>query len=101
MKNPIEKIEALVPSLPEKDIPLGYKFLKNRDFESLTDLVDSAIFKTKKNLKSEAPREEYIKVNLNELNKLKSEVDIYCALLVVLDSSYDVLDEYEPEDNFY
>lgn len=101
MNRPIERMKELMPSLPERDIPLGYKFLEDKDFESLTDLVDSAIYKVRKNLKSETPREEYIKVNLDELNKLKSEVDMYCAQLVVPDNSYDVLDEYELEDNFY
>ena len=93
MSKPIERMKELMPSLPEKDISLGYKFLEDRDFESLIDLVDSAIYKVRKNLKSETPREEYIKVNLDELNKLKSEVDLYSAYIQVPESTENYFDE--------
>ena len=93
MSRPIERMKELMPSLPEKDILLGYKFLEDRDFESLTDLVDSAIYKVRKNLKSETPREEYIKINLDELNKLKAEVDLYCAHIQVPESTESYFDE--------
>ena len=68
-------------SLPERDIPLGNKFLSDRNFESLKELVDSAIYKIKKNLRTDNPREEYLKIDLEDLSKLKLEVDLYLSMI--------------------
>ena len=105
MSEPVERIKALMDSLPEKDIPLGYKFLNERDFDSLKELVDSAIYKVKKSLKSDNPKEEYRKVNLEDLNMLKSEVDMYIIQLEIPeDGMYDEdldFDDCEIEEEFY
>ena len=105
MSEPVERMKALMDSLPERDIPLGYKFLNKRDFDSLKELVDSAIYKVKKNLKSDNPREEYMKVNLEDLNMLKSEVDMYIIQLEIPeDDIYDEnldFDDCEIEEEFY
>lgn len=77
MSKPIERIESLMTSLPEKDVPLGFKFLKERNFDSLKELIDSAIYKINKNLNSTSPREEYLKIDRENLSTLKSEVDTY------------------------
>lgn len=42
-REPIDRIEALVSSLPEGDARLAHKFLNSRDFESLQLLVDSSL----------------------------------------------------------
>ena len=76
-KNLLDKIKELIPSLPNRDIQLGYDFLNKRDFESLKDLIDSAIYKVEKNIKSDTSKEEYTKVNLDELIELKLEVSVY------------------------
>lgn len=68
-------------SLPERDIPLGNRFLSDRNFESLKELVDSAIYKIKKNLRTDNPREEYLKIDLEDLSKLKLEVDLYLSMI--------------------
>ena len=103
MSKPVERMRALMCSLPEKDIPLGYKFLNERDFDSLKELIDSAIYKMKKSLKSDNPREEYLKVNLEDLSRLKSEVDIYIIQLEIPED--DMYDEdfgsYEIKEEFY
>ena len=105
MSEPVERIKALIDSLPEKDIPLGHKFLNERDFDSLKELVDSAIYKVKKSLKSDNPRDEYMKVNLEDLNMLKSEVDMYIIQLKIPeDDMYDEdldFDDCEIEEEFY
>ena len=77
MSEPVKRMKVLMCSLPERDIPLGHKFLNERNFDSLKELVDSAIYKVKRSLKSDNPKEEYLKVNLEDLNRLKSEVDMY------------------------
>ena len=105
MSEPVERMKALMDSLPERDIPLGHKFLNERDFDSLKELVDSAIYKVKKSLKSDNPREEYRKVNLEDLNMLKSEVDMYIIQLEIPeDGMYDEdldFDDCEIEEEFY
>lgn len=81
MSRQLSRITALISSLPEKDTSLGFNFLRERDFDSLKALVDSALYKVKKSRNDENPREEYLKVNLTELRKLKTEVDVYVAQL--------------------
>ena len=80
-REPIERIEALLPSLPLSDVEIGKKFLAKRDFESLQLLVDSAIVRMKNGLAKENVKEEYLKVDLREISRLKSEVDTYCMAL--------------------
>ena len=105
MSEPVERMKALMDSLPERDIPLGHKFLNERDFDSLKELVDSAIYKVKKSLKSDNPKDEYMRVNLEDLNMLKSEVDMYIIQLEIPeDGMYDEdldFDDCEIEEEFY
>lgn len=77
MSSPTNKIKKLISELPKRDIFLGYKFLEKRDFDSLKELVDSALIRTKKNLKTADPKEEYLRVDLDGLNTLKAEIDLY------------------------
>ena len=81
MSTPTERIVKLVPQLPAKDIPIAGRLIKGRDFCSLKELIDSAIYKVKKSQKSLEPKEEYKNIDLEELSRLKSEVDSYLVLL--------------------
>lgn len=80
-REPIDIIKALIPSLPEGDAKLAHKFLNSRDFESLQLLVDSSLVRVKKGLSRENPKEEYLRADLGEMSKLKSEIDTYCEAL--------------------
>lgn len=80
-REPVERIGALLPSLSSSDVEIAKKFLAKRDFESLQLLVDSAIVRVKKGLAKENVKEEYLKVDLREMSRLKSEVDTYCMAL--------------------
>ena len=80
-REPIDRIKALIPSLPEGDVKLAHRCLNSRDFESLQLLVDSSLVRVKKGLSKESPKEEYLKADLGEMRKLKSEVDTYCEAL--------------------
>lgn len=99
---PIERMRKLLNSLPKSDITLGKQFIQSRDFESLKDLVDSAIYRVRKNIKSENPKQEYLDVDLTELSNLKAEVDVYLTQLEVpsngweedLEDDYDYGEEY-------
>lgn len=90
-REPIDRIKALIPSLPEGDARLAHKFLNSRDFESLQLLVDSSLVRVKKGLNKENPKEEYLKADLEEMRRLKSEVDTYCEALELPEQE----DEYE------
>lgn len=81
MSTPTERITKLVPQLPAKDIPIAERLIKDREFFSLKELIDSAIYKVKKSQKSLEPKEEYKNIDLEELSRLKSEVDSYLVLL--------------------
>ena len=80
-REPIDRIKALIPSLPGGDVKLAHRYLNSRDFESLQLLVDSSLVRVKKGLSKESPKEEYLKVDLREISRLKSEVDTYCMAL--------------------
>ena len=80
-REPIDRIKALIPSLPGGDVKLAHRYLNSRDFESLQLLVDSSLVRAKKGLSKESPKEEYLKADLGEMRKLKSEVDTYCEVL--------------------
>ena len=91
-------MRKLLNSLPKSDITLGEQFIQSRDFESLKDLVDSAIFKTRKNIKSENPKQEYLDVDLTELSNLKAEVDVYLTQLEVPSNEWE--EDLEDEDDY-
>lgn len=97
---PVERIKRLTQYLPKGDIALAHTFIDSRDFESLKDLVDSAIFKTRKNIKSENPKQEYLDVDLTELSNLKAEVDVYLTQLEVPSNEWeeDIEEEYYDEE---
>lgn len=104
MNSPIDRIKSLIESLPKKDISFGYKFLEERDFESLQELINSALYKINKSLNSDNPKEEYLKINLEDLNSLKAEVDIYSAQIGFEDEDIESdldYDESEIEENYY
>lgn len=77
MSTQLDNIKALIENMPAKDIPLAKKFIEDRNFEYLKELVDSAIIRVRKSLKSDNPKPEYIAIDLDELNKLQGVVDIY------------------------
>ena len=87
------KIKELIKTLPNRDIPIGERLLKERDFDSLKELVDSAIYRINKNLSSDNPKQEYLDVDMEQLTLLKSEVDAYILIL-----DLPPLDDYEDED---
>ena len=101
-REPIDRIKALIPSLPEGDAKLAHKFLNSRDFESLQLLVDSSLVRVKRGLSKENPKEEYLKADLEEMRKLKSEIDAYCeALELPEQEEYEDFSSEEYNQNYY
>lgn len=82
MSNLIQDIENLLPNLPKEDVRLGYKLLKERDFDSLQSLVDSAVVKVKKSfVEKKGAKDKYGYVDISKLNALRSKADAYCIAL--------------------
>lgn len=102
-KEPVERIRTLMSSLPSSDVEIGKKFLSRRDFESLQLLVDSAIIRVKRGLTKENVKEEYLKVDLDELRELKAEIDLYCQGLEIEsdDEDYEDFNSEEFNENYY
>lgn len=91
--SPIEQMKKLMVNLPKKDIPLGYKFLNERNFQSLKELIDSALYKVKKSINSENPKPEYQNISIDNLDELKSVVDTYSLCIFPEDSSEDYYED--------
>lgn len=101
-KEPVSRIRALIPSLPEGDIELAYKFLNDRDFDSLQLLINSSLVRVKKDLNRENPREEYLKADLGGMEKLKLEIDLYCEVFELPEQDgYDGFSSEEYNQDYY
>lgn len=81
MESPlIQKIRANINHLPEKDIAIAHKYLSQRDFDSLQDLVDSAIMKVEKSRTSNAKlelQEKYKDIDIFKLQEMSLAVTEY------------------------
>lgn len=74
---PLERIKKLVRNLPDSDQLFAKQFIQDRDFSSLYELVDSAIYKARKEIRKNDPNPKYGNLDIDELCKLKAEVDVY------------------------
>lgn len=90
----VERMKSLINTLPKSDQPLGNEFINTRQFESLQELVDSAIQRTRRNVNSVTPKEEYLEVDMWELKKLKAEVDVYIEQLRLPELEENYEEEY-------
>lgn len=86
----VYRMKSLISTLPEKDRDLGYKFLNERQFDSLQSLVNSALYKVRKAKIIGDTNNELIAIDVDNLIRLKSEVDAYVFQLGIYD-----LDNYE------
>lgn len=78
-------IERLIYALPTKDIELANKFIRERNFEFLQDLVNSAVYKVKRAKIIGDVSSPLMSVDIDNLLSLKSTVDIYCMRLGIYD----------------
>lgn len=83
MSTPVQRMKSLLPNIPARDIPYATKFIEERDFEALRDLVKSDIHTLIK--KNDSSLENQI----DNLRELKAEVDSY-LLLIGLDEEDEV-----------
>lgn len=75
MSTPVQRMKSLLPNVPARDIPYATKFIEERNFEDLRDLIKSNILMLKKK------KDDILEDQINNLMELKSEVDSYLLLL--------------------
>lgn len=88
MKSPLKKIEELIPVLPEKDAKLCANYLSKRNFECILEIVESDIYKARKDDSDDIP-DDY----MSALIELKGELITYMSYLDIPDN-YDDYDYY-------
>lgn len=91
MNPSIQKIRALLPSLPQKDAKIADKLLSERKFEDLLEIIDSDIYLVRKDQLKETPKEEYVNISLENLLQLRSELSEYMSYLVLPEDDLDDL----------
>lgn len=94
-KSPLERIKQYSVHLSQKDKAYADRFINNREFEQLKELVDSAIIKTKKGKRDNKP--QYLDIDLDALEVLKVEVDNY---LICIFGKQEESFEIDDEDNY-
>ena len=73
MESPqVQRIRKLIPSLPEKDIPIGNKLLEARNWEELQNLVSSAIVKMER--ATSKGDNKYANIDLPSLYDLQASI---------------------------
>lgn len=91
-KTATDRMEKLVISLPVKDRDLAEKFIAERRFQDLYDLVKSDIIKYER--LSEEERLKRIDVDIDGMNDFLAEVISY---LNIIGWDEEIFDDYEEE----
>lgn len=81
MIKPVEMMQAMVRYLPTRDQAFAEKFIDNRDFESLRDLIHSVVYLAEKNEVKKTPNSKYSGLDTVKLNEFKGIVDEYYFLI--------------------
>lgn len=92
MKKATDRMQELAISLPVKDRNLAKKFIVERKFQDLHDLVKSDIKKWE-NLDEEAKKLQ-IDIDIDGMNSLLAEVISY---LNIIGWDEDIIEDYEEE----
>lgn len=85
----LDTIKKLSKELPQRDIALAEKFIKNRDFESLLEIVKSDIYLVNKNKQLEQPKEKFLNIDLEKLMELEGMIREYMSYIFIPDNSED------------
>ena len=100
-KNALEFIKNNITSLPSKDVRLAQLFLDNRNFHHLQELVDSALYKINKSLKSANPKEEYKYLDVDTIEELAVMIDDYIMLVYGESIRMNASDLIDEDDEMY
>lgn len=100
-KNELQFIEDNIKHLPLKDAELAKKFFIKKEFNFLQELVDSALYKITKNLKSDSPKAEYKILDIDAIEELAVKIDNYITKVYGESVRINVVDLEDDEDDFY
>ena len=98
----VDDISNLLIYLPGKDFSIGSRFLGERKFEELLELVESCIKLYKR---SSTYREKYPNFNMDKMMEFRSVIQEYCRFLYIEDrleeeedfETLEKLEEYDEE----
>lgn len=94
MSQPLHKIRELIKELPGKDSELCKRFLDERNFESILEIVESDIYKAKQKADPMELLEESNEIDIiSKLLELKSNLDEYMSYLYIPDNSDDLYED--------
>lgn len=85
---PIQRLNSLVKSFPERDRGLAQKMLDERKFEDLWELVKSSIYMVREY------KDKY-EADLTDMTVFKSELSSYMDQLGLEDDEEELIDHYE------
>lgn len=94
MNQPLYNIRELIKELPEKDAILAAKFLEDRNFQGIMELVESDIYKERVRILPDCLSIQQESENrIAKWLELKSNLDEYMSYLEVPDNSDDIDEE--------
>lgn len=85
MEQPLTIIKRLSQELPEKDKVLAEKFITNREFNKLYEIVESDIYMVQQNKSSDNPKEKFANTDLDKLIDLRTTLDEYLSFIEPLE----------------
>lgn len=95
MSQPLYTIRKLIKELPGKDSTMCEKYLEERNFECILEIVESDIYKARQKADPFDLLEEGSDINnhIDKLLELKSALDEYMSYLEVPDNSDDLYED--------
>jgi hypothetical protein len=81
MNEQLNKIKTLLKVLPTKEFNKAVEYINKRDFDSLSELINSTVILVEKHLYQENYKGSYSNLDIESLLFLKAEVDCYCMAL--------------------
>ncbi len=95
MSQPLYKIRELIKELPGKDAAICQKYLEERNFQCIMEIVESDIYKARQKADPLEMVEEDLEINsfLAKLLELKTNLDEYMSYLEVPDNSDELYED--------
>jgi hypothetical protein len=95
MPNPLQRINELIPYLPNKDIKHAKKFVENKDWESLKDLTWSSLQMMELAVEKGTFAAKYGNADLDKIRELALVCNEYYYL--IYPEEIEIPDDYDDE----
>lgn len=77
----LNKIKRLSKNIPKDDIKYADRFINNREFDKLLEIIESDIYLVQKNETLETANNRFLDIDLDKLMELKLAVEEYLSFL--------------------